>query len=104
MKKVNRLFLVILTMSVMCSCNETTKSEQNPLLSEFITPYGAPDFDKIKPEHYKPAMEQSIAEAKEEVRAIINNPDVPTFANTLEALEHAGECFRTITSIFFAVK
>ena len=104
MKKVNRLFLVILTMSVMCSCNETTKSEQNPLLSEFIAPYGAPDFDKIKPEHYKPAMEQSIAEAKEEVRAIINNPDVPTFANTLEALEHAGERFSTITSIFFAVK
>ena len=80
------------------SCNMNT---DNPLLSDSTAPYGAPRFDKIKTEHYKPAFEAAIAEGREEIKAIVENAEEPTFANTVEALEHAGRRLNDISSIFF---
>lgn len=74
---------------------------ENPLLEESQLPYGAPQFDKIKTEHYLPAFEQAIKEAKAEVDAIVANPDAPTFANTIEAMEFNGGKFNDIASIFY---
>ena len=54
-------------------------NNMNPLLTDSTLPYGAPQFDKIKTEHYLPAFEQAITEAKAEIDAIVNNPDAPTF-------------------------
>ena len=62
----------------------------NPLLTESPLPYGAPQFDKIENRHYLPAFEQAFREGKKEIDAIVNNPDAPTFSNTIEALEYAG--------------
>lgn len=73
----------------------------NPLLIDSTLPYGAPRFDKIKTEHYLPAFEQAIAEAKSEIDAIVCNPDAPTFGNTVEALEEAGGRLNDVADIFY---
>lgn len=74
---------------------------ENPLLTESTLPYGAPQFDKIKTEHYLPAIQQGIAEAKAEIDAIVNNPEEPTFENTVEALEYSGETLDRVAGIFY---
>ena len=80
------------------SCNM-----KNPLLTESTAPFGAPEFDKIKNEHYLPAFEQGIAEAKAEIDAIVANQEAPTFENTIEAMEYAGQTLNKVASIFYAV-
>ena len=74
---------------------------KNPLLTESSAPFGAPQFDKIENEHYLPAFEAGIAEAKAEIDAIIANEDEPTFENTIEAMEYAGETLNKVAGIFY---
>ena len=76
---------------------------KNPLLMESSAPFGAPEFDKIENEHYLPAFETGIAEAKAEIDAIIANQEEPTFENTIEAMEYAGATLNNVASIFYAV-
>lgn len=73
----------------------------NPLLKPFNTPFFVPPFDSIKDEHYIPAIEQNIAIAKEEVEVIIKNEAVPSFENTIEALEDAGRLLGQTASVLF---
>lgn len=73
----------------------------NPLLTKSTLPYGAPQFDKIENQHYIPAFKQAIAEAKAEIDSIVNNPDEPTFENTIEALEYAGSTLNQVSHIFY---
>ncbi len=73
----------------------------NPLLTESTLPFGAPQFDKIENQHYIPAFKQAIEEGKAEVDAIVNSPETPTFKNTIEALEYAGETLNRISHIFY---
>lgn len=73
----------------------------NPLLTKSTLPYGAPQFDKIETQHYIPAFKQAIEEGKAEIDAIVNNPDAPSFENTIEALEYAGETLNRISHIFY---
>lgn len=74
---------------------------ENPLLTESTAPFGAPQFDKIRTEHYLPAFEAAIAEAKAEVDAIVTNPDEPTFENTIEAMEYSGKTLNAVAGIFY---
>ena len=74
---------------------------KNPLLTESSAPFGAPEFDKIEDVHYLPAFEAAIAEAKAEIDAIVANPDEPTFENTIEAMEYAGETLDRVAGIFY---
>lgn len=76
-------------------------NKMNPLLTDSTLPYGAPQFDKIKTEHYLPAFEQAIAEAKAEIDAIVNNPDAPAFENTIAALDEAGGRLNDAAGIFY---
>ena len=69
----------------------------NPLLEPFDT---AP-FSKIKNAHFKPAFTKAMDEARAEIDAITANPDTPTFENTIEALEFAGQHLDRISSVFF---
>ena len=63
----------------------------NPLMSDlYNTPFNSFPFEKIKPEHFEPAIQKYIAQTKEEVERIVNNPETPTFFNTIEALEFSG--------------
>ncbi|MDT8414253.1 MAG: M3 family metallopeptidase [Flavobacteriaceae bacterium] len=70
---------------------------QNPLLQAFDT---AP-FVSIKTEHFLPAVKQEITNTRQEIDAIVNNPDEPGFENTIEALDYSGKQLDRITSIFF---
>lgn len=82
---------------LLSACDNT----MNPLLTDSTLPYGAPQFDKIKTEHYLPAFEQAITEAKAEIDAIVNNPDAPTFENTIAALDEAGGRLNDVAGIFY---
>ncbi len=73
----------------------------NPLLKKFDTPFGVPPFDQVKVEHFMPAITEGIRLAKEEVAAIIANPEAPTFENSVVALERGGEMIGKASSILF---
>ena len=71
----------------------------NPLLVPSPLPNHAPAFDKIKDEHYLPAIEKGLAAVKAELKALKENPDAPTFDNTVVALENMGELLSHIMEI-----
>ncbi len=73
----------------------------NPLLKDFNTPFTTAPFSKIKNEHFKAAFEEAIILAKAEIDLIVQNKEIPTFQNTLEALEFTGAKLDRISSIFF---
>ena len=73
----------------------------NPLLNASPLPFGAPAFDRIGREDYLPAFREAITRAQADIQAIKDNPEAPTFANTVEALELAGADLDRISSIFF---
>lgn len=73
----------------------------NPLLQEFDTPYQSVPFSKIKTEHFLPAFETAIEMSKKDIEKICNNPEAPTFENTIVALELSGAQLSKISSIFF---
>jgi peptidyl-dipeptidase Dcp len=72
----------------------------NPLLESWTAPFGVPPFAAIRPEHYPPAFEAAIRAHNAEIDAIASNPDDPTFTNTLEALERAGETLTHLSRLF----
>lgn len=73
------------------------KNSKNILLLSFdIAP-----FDAIQNEDYKPAIEAAIAQARQEIDFITNNPEPATFENTIAALDYAGYQLDRVTSIFF---
>ena len=72
----------------------------NPLTSTWDTPYGLPPFDLVKPEHFAPAFEVSMAEHRAEVDAIAANPEAPTFQNTVATLDCSGEAFGKVAGVF----
>ena len=94
MKK--ELIIAGAALALISSCNM-----KNPLLSESSAPFGAPEFDKIENEHYLPAFEAGIAEAKAEIDAIVANQEEPTFENTIEAMEYAGATLDRVAGIFY---
>ena len=73
----------------------------NPFFETYDTPFGTIPFDKIKINHYVPAVLKGIEEAKAEVDTLVNNIDTPTFENTILALENSGETLTKVTSAFF---
>ncbi len=73
----------------------------NPFFAPYDTPHGTIPFDKIKTEHYLPAFEEGIKQAKAEIEAIANNPQAPTFENTIVALEKSGKLLDKVGSAFF---
>ncbi|MGN7976095.1 M3 family metallopeptidase [Microbacterium sp. 22195] len=75
----------------------------NPLLSPSALPYGLPDYAAIRPEHYLPAFRQAFEEQLREVRAITVVRSMPTFENTLVALERSGELLDRVAHAFYTV-
>ena len=92
-----KLLIAGAALALISSCSNM----ENPFLTESSAPFGAPQFDKIKNEHYLPAFEAGIAEAKAEIDAIVANQEEPTFENTIEAMEYAGETLNGVASIFY---
>lgn len=91
------------------SCNDlkTIKNnntvEKNPLLIESTLEYGAPDFSKIKDEHFRPALLEGMKLQAERVKAIAESTEAPTFENTIVALEQSGSELDRARSVFYAL-
>ena len=93
-----KFLLAAIPLVYFTSCNM-----ENPLLTVSSDMYGAPQFDKIRNEHYIPAFKAGIEEAKAEIDAITSNPAAPDFANTIEALEYSGRTLDRVSGIFYNV-
>lgn len=96
--------MVVATALLTSGCkdkNEETVLKDNPFMEEWDTPYGVPPFDKIKPEHYLPAFEEGMKQQKENIDAIVNSTEEPTFANTIIPLEYSDELLNKVSMVFF---
>lgn len=98
----NLIFAAAMSCMV-CACGQQAADTGNPFLSEFETPYGTPDFDRIKVEHYEPAFLKGIEQQNEEIKAIVENPEEPSFENTIVALDNSGEILARVSGVFFAL-
>ncbi len=74
---------------------------ENPFFSSWNTPYEIPDFSRIKTEHYMPAFQEGMARQKAEIESIVNNPEAPTFENTILLYEYSGQLLKEVSSVFF---
>lgn len=97
MKKLLFPTLICLTM-VGCQ-----NAKVNPFLSGYDTPLGVPPFEQIENEHYLQAFEEGINRHNVEIQAIIDNPEAPTFANTVAALDLSGRMLSDVSLVFFSV-
>lgn len=97
MKNAN-LAILVTSLFVCMACTKT-----NPLLEQPETPYGVQAFDKIKLEHYIPAFKEAIAQNEKEIETIVNNPEEPTFENTIVALDRAGMLLERVAGAFYNV-
>lgn len=98
----NLIFAAAMSCMV-CACGQQAADTENPFLTEFQTPYGTPDFNRIKVEHYEPAFLKGIEQQNQEIKAIVENPDEPTFENTIVALDNSGEILARVSGVFFAL-
>ena len=76
-------------------------TEDNPFARPWTTPFGVPPFAEIRAEHFRPAFDAAIAEHQREIEAIATHPEGPTFANTIEAMERAGEALDRVGGVFW---
>jgi len=98
MKKISLIFLAMAGLLISCSIAET-----NPFFTEWKTPYGVPPFDEIKNEHFMPAFEKGIAELQADIDKIAESTEVPTFENTIVAMDRSGALLDKVVGVFFNV-
>ena len=96
MKQLILLLGTILMFYVSCSLMDS-----NPFFKTWDTPFGTPPFDEIKMSHYMPAFEKGMAIEKQEIETIVNNPETPTFENTIAAMEFSGELHIKVANVFY---
>ena len=72
----------------------------NPFASVSTLPFEAPPFDKIKDGDYKPAIEAGMAQELTEFQKIANDPEAPTFDNTITAMERSGDLLARVQAVF----
>lgn len=75
----------------------------NPFFGKYKTPYETVPFNKIKITDYEPAFEKGMAEHQKEIDAIVNQRSMPTFENTIEALDRSGQLLSRVANVFFAL-
>lgn len=94
--KVILVLMIVSAIMIACSGEKKDKtqaqvaSSDNPFFAEWTTPFGTPPFDRIKVEHFKPAILEGIKRHNDEIKAIAESKEPPTFANTVEALDRSG--------------
>ena len=97
--EIKKTVIILAASCMMYSC--ATKTDNNPFFTEFQTEYGVPAFDKIKLEHYEPAFLKGIEEQNQNIKTIIENPEAPTFENTIVALDNSSPILDRVSAIFF---
>lgn len=100
----DKLFFLIVLLLISTNMNNAqNKNTDNPFFKEWKTPFETPPFNEIKTEHFLPAFEEGIKLEKAEIDAIINNPEKPTFKNTIIPLEKSGEFLGRVNRVFGAL-
>lgn len=100
----SKLLLPALALLVLTGCNNQVADEpndDNPFFTEYDTPYDVPPFERIAIEHFEPAFAEAMLQESAEYRAIVENPDAPTFENTIAALDRTGLLLEKVSSVFF---
>lgn len=88
---------------ILNSCKQQPEADKsNPFLSAYNTPFDVPPFERIMAKHYLPAFEKGMEEGRKDINSIVKNRQEPTFQNTVEALDRAGELLTRVSSVFFA--
>ena len=90
-------------MLISCTPNKEAKEHGAIFYTEFDTPYGMPPFDEITNEDFKPAFKKGIEQQTEEIDAIVNNPDAPTFENTVVSLDNSGSILTRVRRVFYGL-
>ena len=75
----------------------------NPFFEAYGTPFETPPFDRIRDEHFMPAFREGMARHKKEIEAVVADPEPPTFANTIEAVERSGKLLTRVANVFFCL-
>ena len=75
-------------------------SNDNPLLAAWSTPFDLPPFDLIRAEHFEPAFQAAMAAHLTDIAAVASDPEVPSFANTIEALQRSGRVLARVGAVF----
>lgn len=102
-KFMKNLVIAAAMMCMVCACSQQSTESENPFFSEFQSPYGSPDFDRIQLADYEPAFLKGIEQQNQEIKAIVENPEAPTFENTIVALDNSGEILSRVSGVFFAL-
>ena len=101
MKRFLSLFAFAIVIMTMFACKESEIVAENPFFEAvWETPYGAPPFDRIKTEHFKPAFERGMSLHNEEIDHIVNSSEKPTFENTVLAYDNSGEMLWRVATVF----
>ena len=100
------IYLILIAFMTLIACNDSKNNgdKGSIFLTEFDTPYGTPPFDQITFEDYKPAFKMGMEQQSEEVEAIINNPEEPTFENTIVALDNSGRTLSRVSRVFYGLR
>ncbi len=93
--------LITLITLAMLSTLGATAGTPNPFFEKYTTPFGVPPFNKISESDYEPAFEAGIKQQDQEIEAIANNPEAPTFSNTIAALDYSGKLLSKVNMVFF---
>lgn len=101
MKKIT--YLLCFAGIMLQACQEKTDTT-NPFFGKYNTPFEVPPFDKILNQHYLPAFREGIKQQEAEIQAIIDNPEAPTFSNTIEAMEKSGQLLNKVSYVFFNLR
>lgn len=100
------MFCIIALAALFAGCKtkspqqQTTANMENPLLVAYDNSFGAPPFETIKPEHYRPAIEEAIRLHQAEIDSLANNQQPASFANTIEALSYSGDLLTRVVLVF----
>ena len=96
------VFIAAVALVLAAGCKDKKQTDMdNPFFSAWGTPYEIPDFQRIKTDHYMPAFREGMARQKAEIDAIVNNPEAPTFENTVLAYEYSGRLLQDVSLVFF---
>lgn len=95
------LYLLIVIATIMTACRGKQSQRENPFFKEWDSEFGLPPFGEITDADYRPAILEGIKQHDAEIKAITDNPETPTFANTIEAYDHSGQLLAKVTGVLF---
>jgi peptidyl-dipeptidase Dcp len=93
-----RLLILFAAFAMLTACKQTP---ENIFLQEWDTPYGTAPFPQITMDQYRPAFDAGLAQQKANIEAIVNNPEAPTFENTILAFEETSPILEKVEGVFF---